>query len=274
MVVELAGATLARDGSVVVGVRIVWGFGVLLLLAAGCSAPPPEPGRGDSVIVLADQRGGLVPTAEMYDPPDFVLYGNGRAVTREERDSGVMKLVEYHLTPERVRALFSQAADAELFDGEDYSLDSHVLDAGSLVIMLRTAEGEHLVNVVLPNPEDSGARGEAAAFAESLRPARWAAGDFTRPPAHYRPGRVAVTYDITTTNRTDEPRTWPLPESEPIQRRCVVLTGEAAAQAQELGETVPRTTLWQHGDAAFYAWIRPLLPDEADCHATKRRHLQ
>lgn len=140
--------------------------------------------------------------------------------------------------------------------------------------MLRTAEREHLVEVVLPNPEDDGSRGEAAEFAESLQPSRWSAGDFTRPSAPYRPGRVAVTYDITTTNRTDVPRTWPLPGAEPIQPRCVVLTGAAATRAQELGETVPRTTLWQHGDATFYAWIRPLLPDEADCHATERRYLE
>lgn len=96
---------------------------MLLLLVVGCSAPPPESGRGDDVILLADRRQGLVPMAEMYDPPDFVLYGNGRAVAREERDSGVLKLVEYHLTPERVRALFSEAAAAELFDYEDYSLE-------------------------------------------------------------------------------------------------------------------------------------------------------
>jgi hypothetical protein len=256
--------------------RILWGFGALLFLVVGCSAPAPEPGRGDGVILLADRRPGLAMMAEMYDPPDFILYGNGRAVAREERDSGVLKLVEYRLTPQRIRALFSEAADAELFDDEDYSLDAQVPDAASLVIMLRTAEREHLAKVVLPSPEDHGARGKAAVFAESLRPSRWAAGDFNRPPAPYQAGRVAVNYEIATdtTSGNDVPRAWPLPEAEPIEPRCVVLTGAAAARAQELGETVPRTTLWQHGSATFHAWVRPLLPDEADCRASERRYLE
>jgi hypothetical protein len=169
--------------------------------------------------------------------------------------------------------LFGEAADAELFDGEDYALDGGpVPDAGGLVVMLRTAEREHVVKVTLPNPDDSGARGKAARFAESLQPSRWAAGDFTEPSAPYRPGRVAVTYTVADTE-SDVPRTWPLPETEPVQSRCVVLTGAAATQAQELGETAGRA-LWQHADVVFYAWIRPMLPDETDCGATRLRYLR
>lgn len=251
--------------------RVPWGFGVLLLLAAGCAAAPaPEPGSGDGVILLADRRQGLLPMYEAYAPPDFVLYGDGRAIVREEPGSGTLELVEYRLTPERVSALFGEAADAGLFDGADYSLDAQAADAGSLVIMLRTGEREHLVKVTLPNPDDSGARGEAARFADSLRPSRWAAGDFAEPPAPYRPARVAVTYTVADTESAVS-RAWPVPEKEPIQPRCVVLTGAAATQAQELGETVGRT-LWQHGGAAFYAEIRPLLPDETDCESTELRY--
>ena len=251
--------------------KVLWGFGALLLVVAGCAAPP-EPGRGDGDILLADRRHGLLSSYEAYAPPDFVLYGDGRAVVREEPDSGVLKLVEYHLTPARVSALFSEAADAELFDGADYSSDAQVADGGSLVIMLRTEEREHLVKVGVPNPDDAGARGEAAAFAESLQPSRWAAGDFAEPPAPYRPGRVAVTYSVVYTE-SEVSRTWPVPETEPIQSRCVVLTGAAATQAQELGETVGRE-LWQHGGTAFYVWIRPLLPDETDCEATEMRYYE
>jgi hypothetical protein len=133
---------------------------------------------------------GLVSAYDMDDPPDFVLYGNGLAVVREERDSGALTLVEYRLTPQRVRALFSEAAE----------------------------------------------------FAESLRsPSTWAACDFTRPPAPYRPSRVAVTYMITTATGNEEgvPRPWPLPETEPIQERCVVITGAAAARVPELRRTAP-----------------------------------
>lgn len=243
------------------------------MLAAGCSTPP-APGRGDDVVLLADRQPGLMLPAEGYDPPHFVLYGDGRAIAREERDSGVMKLVEYHLTPERVQALFDEATEARLFTGEDYSLDAQVSDAGSLVIMLRTTEGEHLVKVGLPNPDDVGARGDAAAFAESLRPSEWESGDFSSPPTPYRPDRVALTYEVGTYRAGDDevPRAWPLPETAPVQPRCVVLTGAAAERAQELGETVPRTTLWQHGETEFRAWVRPLLPDEADCRATERRY--
>ena len=212
--------------------------------------------------------------AAMYDPPDFVLYGDGRAIAREESDSGVMKLVDYRLTPERISALFDEAAEAGLFDDADYSLNSQVADGGSLVVMLRTEEREHVVKVHLPNPEDFGARGEAAAFAESLRPSEWAAEDFEGPPSPYRPDQVAVTYvDATHMAGDDEvPRPWPLPETEPVRPRCVVLTGTAATRAQELGETTPQTTLWRHEETDFYAWIRPLLPDEADCRATEMRY--
>lgn len=249
-------------------------MGVLFFLVAGC-ATPPEPGSGDDVILLADWRQGMMMMAELYDPPAFVLYGDGRAIAREDPDSGMTKLVEYHLTPERVQALFSEAAEAGLFDDQDYSVDAQVTDAGSLVIMLRTEEREHLVDVTLPNPEDFGARGEAAAFAKSLEPSHWEASDFSKPPAPYRPGRVALTYEDATNlaGANDVPQAWPLTETEPIQPRCVVLTGAAAERAQELGETVPRRTLWQHGEATFYAWVRPLLPDEADCQATERRYL-
>jgi hypothetical protein len=250
-------------------VRIL--LGTLLLLVAGC-ATPPTPGPGDDAILLADWRQGMVPMAAMYDPPDFVLYGNGRAVVREEAE--LMKLVEYRLTPERVSTLFEQATEAGLLEGADYSLDHQVPDGGSLVIMLRTEEREHVVKIHVPNPEDVGPRGEAAAFAESLHPWEWTAEDFESPPKPYRPDKVAVTYATAAAPaEPDEPRTWPLPESEPIQPRCVVLTGPAAKQAQKLGETSPQTTVWHQGETDFHAWIRPLLPDETDCHATELRYL-
>ena len=81
-----------------------------------------------------------------------------------------------------------------------------------------------------------------------------------------------MTYTVADTESAVS-RTWPLPETEPVRSRCVVLTGATATQAQELGETVGRT-LWQHGGVAFYAWIRPLLPDETDCEATETRYLE
>jgi hypothetical protein len=85
-----------------------------------------------------------------------------------------------------------------------------------------------------------------------------------------------VTYMITTgpRNEDDVLRPWPLPETEPIQDRCVVITGAAVARAPELGRTAPWTVLWQHDDTTFHAWLRPLLPDEADCRASKRRYLE
>ncbi len=36
--------------------------------------------------------------------------------------------------------------------------------------------------------------------------------------------------------------------------------------------TAPTNVLWRHGDVTFHAWVRPLLPDEADCRAGERRH--
>ncbi len=253
--------------------RTTAAFGALLVLATGCSAPAPEPARGEDAVLLADLRRGLAPASDLYDPPDFVLYADGRAVVQETRDSAAPRLVEYHLTRARVLALFEEADDASLFDDEDYALDAQVPDAGSLVVVLRTAAREHVVTVVLPNPEDGGAPGDAAAFAESLRPGQWPESDFTRPPVPYRPGRVAVVYSPVTSG-TGTPREWPLPEDEPIEPRCAVLTGRAATRAQEFGETTPLSTLWRHGDVTFQAWMRPLLPDEADCRAGERRNAE
>jgi hypothetical protein len=254
-----------------------WGFGALLLLMTGCSAPAatPKPGGGDDVILLADwwpELPTMATQADIHTPPDFVLYGNGRAIVREEHDADGLTLVEYRLTPRRVERLFEEAAAAGLFDEVDYSRDRLVLDRDTQLIMLRTAARTYTVDSLVPGSEDHGPRGKAFAFAESLQPSRWPHDDFSAPPTPYRPGRVAVTYWTTTAtaDSNDAPRAWPLPTGEPIQSGCVVLTGAAATQAQELAETAPRKTLWQHGDATFQAWVEPLFPDEADCLATDR----
>ena len=240
-----------------------------LVLAAGCAAAP-EPGRGDAAVLLADQRRGMGPASDRYDAPDFVLYADGRAIVAEPGDDDLPRLVEYHLTRDRVRALFEEADDAGLFDDADYALDEEVPDAGSLVLVLRTAEREHVAKIVLPDPDDSGARGDAAAFAGSLRPADWAASDFTAPSAPYRPGRVAVVYETGSTT-TETPRPWPLTGPDTIEPGCAVLTGAAATRAQELGETEQPGVLWRHGEVTFRVKVRPLLPDEADCPAAERR---
>jgi hypothetical protein len=248
-------------------VRIL--LAAVLVLVAGCAAAP-EPGRGDAAVLFADERRGMGPASDQYDAPDFVLYADGRAIVAEPGDDDVPRLVEYHLTPERVRVLFEEADDAGLFDDADYALDEQVPDAGSLVIVARTAEREHVAKIVLPSPDDSGARGDAAAFAGSLRPSDWADDDFTAPPTPYRPGRVAVVYEVVT-DPTEAPRPWPLTEQEPVEPGCAVLTGAAATHAQELGETEQPGVLWQHGDVTFRVKVRPLLPDEADCPAAERR---
>lgn len=241
----------------------------VLVLAAGCAAAP-EPGHGDAAVLLADRRPGMGTVSDRYDPPDFVLYGDGRAIVAEPGPGEVPRLVEYHLTPDRVRALFEEADDAGLFDDADYALDEQVPDAGSLVLVLRTAEREHVARIVLPDPKDSGARGDAVAFAGSLRPSDWAAGDFTAPATPYRPGRVAVVYQVGTPT-DDAPRPWPLPGQDTIEPGCVVLTGAAATRAQELGETEQPNVLWRHGEVDFQVKVRPLLPDEADCPAAEHR---
>ncbi|HEX6357065.1 hypothetical protein [Actinophytocola sp.] len=258
--------------------RIFWGAAALILLVAGC-APAPVPGRGDGVVLLVDWRGGLVPSYEVIDPPDFVLYGNGQAIVREDRDTDVLRLVEYRLTPERVQTLFEEAEDAGLFDDEDYSFDEQVPDGGTLMIVLRTEEREHVVEIPVPGLADSGARDDATEFAKSLTPSNWAASDFSRRSSPYRPGRVAVTYQVREPTATPSkydtvPRRWPLAEPEPIHDGCVVLTGETATRAQEIGESRSRSTLWQHDGVEFHAWIRPLLPDEADCDEIEQRYFE
>jgi hypothetical protein len=252
---------------------IIWGLGALLVVA-GCSAPAPKPGGGDGPVLLADRPPGLISMVEAHDPPDFVLYGDRRAIVREGRDSGVLRLVEYHLTPERVQALFGAADHAGLFDEHDYSSDEQVPDGGVLVIMLRSAEGERLVRVEFPSGESWDARGVAVRFADSLQPSRWPAEDFTREHVPYRPGRVAVTFAKSEPGKGEVASAWPLVEVEPVAPGCVVLTGPVAEQAQALGETTARVTLWQRDGATFRAWIRPLLPDESDCAATERRYLR
>lgn len=241
----------------------------VLVLVAGCAAAP-EPGRGDAAVLLADERRGMGPASDRYDAPDFVLYADGRAIVAEPGAGEVPRLVEYHLTPDRVAALFAEADDAGLFDDADYALDEQVPDAGSLVIVLRTAEREHVATIVLPHPDDSGARGDAAAFAETLRPSDWAAGDVTEPSTPYRPGRVAVVYEVTP-SATEVPRPWPLSGQGTIEPGCALLTGAAATRAQKLGETEQPGVLWRYGEVTFRVKVRPLLPDEADCPAAERR---
>lgn len=121
-------------------------------------------------------------------------------------------------------------------------------------------------------PRRRGAHGAAARLAQSLQPSRRAADDFSQPPAPYRPGPVAVTFNDSAVNRDQMAMAWPLSGVEPIRSGCVVLTGMAAEQAQALGEIVTRTGAAAARNANFHAWVRPLLPDETDCRATERHY--
>jgi hypothetical protein len=196
--------------------------------------------------------------SQQVELPEFTLYGDSRAIVPEGFDGALPKIVDYPLTPDRVRRLFDDAADADLFD--DRTHDVNVTDAGALTITLRSPDRSYVTKVIGPSDDDSGARGRAVSFAAGLTPARWPESDFAGKPKAYEPAKLAVFF-----RASSEPggERWPLESSS----RCMTLSGTQLSAAADLARRSRQGTRFYDGERGFTVDFRPLLPDESDCES-------
>lgn len=233
----------------------------LLVLPAACGADPPPPATdGPDPILVADDRQGMPTWSEQVELPEFTLYGDGRAIVPDGFDGALPKVVDYPLTLDRVRRLFAEAEDADLFDGRTHDVD--FTDAGALTITLRSPDRSYVTKVIGPSNDDSGARGRAVSFAAGLEPARWPASDFAGQPKTYEHAKLAVFFHASSDPGGEQ---WPFMSSQ----SCVTLSGTALAAATDLARRSRQGTRFHDGERAFTVVFRPLRPDESNCESVR-----
>ena len=232
---------------------------VLAACSAGRERPPPR--TGSTPILLIEYEPGLAPAAEAWALPALVLLADGTAISRAP-DQGVLLAGETRtLSGAEVTDLYARAADAGLFDDRTYGRDG-VLDAGALVVAIASDRGRHETTVVLPDPEDRGARG---------RVARFAAGVPTRgtPTGPYTPTAVAAVV-VADGDDSSDVRRWPLatPAAEmpgAPTSPCQIISGARLPGLLAATGTATARTRWSSGGKALSLRLRPLLPYEHTC---------
>lgn len=236
-------------------------LGLLLVLPAACGADPPPPATtGTAPILVSDDQPGMPTWSQQVELREFTLYADGRAIVPDGFDGALPKAAEHPLTPSRVRGLFADAADADLFDGATHDVDH--TDAGALTITLRSPDRSYVTKVIGPSDDDDGARGRAVSFAAGLTPARWPKSDFAGEPKAYEPAKLAVFF-----HGSSEPdgERWPLESST----RCLTLSGSQLTAAADLARRSRQGTRFHDGERSFTVDFRPLLPHESDCESVR-----
>lgn len=240
----------------------------LALLASGCAgdsqaqagdSTSPSLGAADALVLRTMTSGGIAGLGGPGTMPDFSLYGDGRAIT------GGAHPMEYHLTPQALQRLVSDASKAGLATPRTAD-NPNVADAMYKVITFVTGGRARTTKVI-----QGGGRADdpAAKFLPRLVPASWPRGDQSADPKPYHPARVAVLAASSPSTGGTAPK-WPL---KPLasgarvgMRTCTVLTGGDVAKAQRLAAR-PQ---WRDHGKMFRVSVRPLLPDERDCTTLAR----
>jgi hypothetical protein len=228
----------------------------IALLAAGCgtapsaetNAPPTPAPTGHGLILRTRTTGGIAGLGGPGSRPDFSLYADGRAIAGRT-------LTEYHLTPDALRRLISDASKAGLATPHTVD-DPRIADATYTVVTFVTGGRPRTSKIVQG--------GDRSGILRRFDPTTWPRGDMTTDPVPYRPAKVAVLAVAT----SGTGRTWPLP---PLSSRirvgtsgCTVYEGADAAKATRL---VTPGTLWRDHGHTYRVTVRPLLPDESGCAA-------
>jgi hypothetical protein len=237
---------------------LVAAFTGATLVTAGCGGTPvtppdpPSPSSsaptGHGLVLRTRTTGGIAGVGGPGSRPDFSLYADGRAIAGRA-------LTEYHLTPDALRRLVSDASKAGLATPHTVD-DPKIADAMYTVVTFVTG-GRPRTSKIIQGGDGSG-------FLRRLDPATWPRGDMTADPAPYRPAKVAVLAVATegTGHR------WPLP---PLSSRIRVGTGGCTvyegADAAKATRTATPGSLWRDGGHTYRVTVRPLLPDESGCAA-------
>jgi len=229
-------------------------------LAAGCHGPSVDPPSDGLALRVEQLPGGPLPAGQLSSP-QYVLYADGTLIAADGADGGLPAAKTYHLTPAAFRRMYDRAASAGLAEAHDY--DVQAPDAPTLVITLVTSAGRSRTRVTAPDPEASGAAGDAVR-AVAFSPNDLAASDLTGTPSRYAPTQVAVNSAFATAG-TNAPA-WPLGPlgsgTSVNGGHCVVFR---AAEVGDLARHRPADGRWSSGGNSYQVYFRPLLPDEGNC---------
>jgi hypothetical protein len=228
----------------------------LVVLAFGCAAnsraqtgsSPAQTGGPVRLVLRTMTSGGIAGLGGPGSQPDFSLYADGTAISRN--------LTEYHLTPQAYKRLVRSADDAGL--ATPRTIDNpRMADALYTVITFVTGGRARTTKVI------QGSGGPVADFLSRLDPGSWPPSDLATAPHPYRPALVAV---LATPAEGTGPA-WPYSSlasgTRVGTRTCTVLpAGKAARTAAQ--------PLWRDHGQTFRVSVRPLLPDETSCFALTR----
>lgn len=287
---------------------------VPLLLLGACARPgvageagaPAAPGSSSApvtesattadptaVALRVEYRGGFVPAETIPSRlPLFSLYADGRAltegpVTLKYPGPALPNLQEITISPERVRALTTEAVAAGVRAGGDFGIPG-VADAPSTRITVLTENGEQSVEVMAlsdASPDDAAltkeqhaARKKLSDFLASLT--RMVAEAGSPAAKAYQPERVAVLaqpYQDTGDGVGGAPVAWPGPElpggllNPNLKINCLTVEGTRKDAVWAAAEKANARTPWESGGKKWQIEFRPLLPDETSCASLQRQ---
>lgn len=252
--------------------------------APSSPAPSPSPTPGAAAVVRIYQSGGMLPRWETINwYPSAVLYADGRLITQGPMieiypGPALPNLQVTQLSPQGIAQVLQAALDSG-FLGPDRDLGEQMLDSGSTVITITTAEGTHTTRLHGPTSDPEVVA--ALRFQEAiLSPREWFPGAVMGDDRPYAWDRLQVVAQPMTAAELPDPAMasevdWPLATLatlgfaiEPGQQyRCAVIEGPDVDLLRPLLANANELTLWASDGATFQLDLHPLLPDDEGCQA-------
>jgi hypothetical protein len=234
-------------------------------------------------LIRIEQTGGMLPpweTLRWY--PTVALYGDGRLITQGPQvelypGPALPNLQVTHFSQRALDQALAWAIQTGL-RGEDRQLGPLILDAGSTVFTVVTAEGTHRTSVTdmsFNDPQISALR-EFQDVLTSL--ATWLPEDVASEAAPFGWDRLRViSFPSDPANLPDPDRAqivdWPLDRldsypvtiSAVVAYRCFELTGDDLTAVRPVFESANELTLYRSEDVTYQLYLHPLLPDDKAC---------
>jgi hypothetical protein len=253
------------------------------------SGPPTESAPvADDLVLRVESLGGFVPAEQNLGRiPSVSVYGDGRVITQGPTTMvfpgpALPNLQVQMITPELVRELVRQGAEAGVRNGADFG-SPNVADAPST----RVTAGDQSVNVMALSEAPSNdpqltaaqraARTKLSAYVKKLQDLPL--GDGYAKPVAYDPTVIAALARPYVEPQGDQPKSpempWPgatLPGDKLTANLgigCVDATGAEKDKIMAAAKKATAITPWTAGGAKWSLTFRPLLPEEKSCAALK-----
>lgn len=253
------------------------------------SAPYDHATGAEDVLVSVKSDGGFTPVEyNLRNTPEFLLLGDGTAIV-----GGVMieiypgpatnPLQSTTLTEEQIQALFAEADQSRLLDGEiDYGQPA-IADAPTTTVTITVGDRTITQSAYgLSEGSGAGVSAENVAAREALQgfiDAAHALVDGGESTAYVPTGVVAYRLSTDAVAPVDEPDlvqppvTWPITTAPAVPdattsgvATCLVVTGPEAATLVDAIAQANELTPWQIGsDPPARMAFRPLLPGDPGC---------